>query len=133
MRHCAASRECHASNIRQLTPSLRLNERVLAPVRHLARMAGVSPEEIIEFVLAEVFEGDLVPAVPRRSGPPAAVIPISRGRTWPMNEVDLFALRQSAESTRRRAREARRDAAAACDAAISARDMATRLFGTRGR
>ncbi|HEU5194062.1 MAG TPA: hypothetical protein VFW70_04925 [Methylomirabilota bacterium] len=39
------------SNIRRQHPALRLNERVLGPVRHLARLAGVSPKEIIEFLL----------------------------------------------------------------------------------
>ena len=67
-----------ASNIRRLNPPLRLNERVLRPVRHLARMAGVSPEEIIESLLEEIFEGDVRPAPPRPRTP-AAIIPIWRG------------------------------------------------------
>ena len=66
-----------ATNIRRLNPPLRLNERVLRPVRHLARMAGVTPEEIIESLLEEIFEGDIRPAPPRHRTP-ARIIPIRR-------------------------------------------------------
>jgi hypothetical protein len=121
------------SKIRRLAPVLRLNERVLGPVRYLARMAGVSPAEIIEFLLEEILEGDVAalvppapPAPPRRR---AAVIPITRARRGPTGTVgvdafDLHALRQGAEQVRHRAQEARRDAAAACDAADAARERA---------
>jgi hypothetical protein len=119
------------SNIRRLHPALRLNERVLGPVRHLARLAGVSPKEIIEFLLEGIFEGDVAPVVPARPRPPARVIPIARGRRWPLREVDLSKLRRHAEEARRRARLARQHAAAACDAAGSARQKAAELFAAR--
>ena len=125
------------SNIRRLNPPLRLNERVLRPVRHLARMAGVTPEEIIESLLEEILEGDVpFPAPPARPAPPrhrtpARIIPICRSRRWLMTNVDLGALRRHAEDARRRAQDVRRDAAAARHAASWAREKAARLSGSR--
>jgi hypothetical protein len=119
------------SKIRRLQPSLRLNERVLGPVRHLARMAGVSPAEIIEFLLEEIFEGEVAPLAPPVPAPRRArapVIPISRARAWTPRGFDLGALRRGAEVVRSRAQQARRHAAAACDAAGTARENAARLL-----
>jgi hypothetical protein len=119
------------SKIRRLDPVLRLNERVLGPVRHLARMAGVSPAEIIEFMLEEVFEGAgalPAPARPSRARGPAAVIPIARARNRALRALHLPALRRGAERVRDRAREARRHAAAACAAASAARTRAVRAL-----
>jgi hypothetical protein len=63
---------------------IRLNEPLLAHVEYLARLAGVSPDDIVNFVLTEVLEvGDpplSMPAAarrpPRRPDRPADIIPI---------------------------------------------------------
>src|SRR5262245_25182735 len=116
------------SKIRHLNPGLRLNERILDPVRRLARMTGVRPEEIVEFLLAEAFEVEVaaqVPAAPPRSRRPAAVIPIWRRQ---VARRDFAALRRQAEVVRHHAQEARRQAAAACSAAGWAREQARSLI-----
>jgi hypothetical protein len=113
------------SRIRRLDPGLRLNDRVLVPVQRLARMTGVSPAEIIEVLLEEIFEGDVPatavtpPDIRRR----AAIIPITRARgfTRAGNGIDLAELRREAEELRRRAQAARQRAAAARQAAGVAR------------
>lgn len=92
------------TRIRRLDPGLRLNDRVLAPVQRLARMAGVSPAEIIEFLLEEIFEGDVArPAAAAPARPRAAVIPITRARGFKHTGrgTDLAASRQQAKALRR--------------------------------
>jgi len=37
---------------------IRLSDTMLGKVEHLARLAGVSPSDVVEFVLIEVFDGD---------------------------------------------------------------------------
>ena len=74
-----------SSNVRRLQPEIRLSDRVLRPVERLARVAGVSASEIIEFFLVELLEGDVTPAAsPGKAArrPPAAVIPITRARGY---------------------------------------------------
>ena len=114
-----------ASRIRRLDPGLRLNERVLLPVQRLARMAGVSPAEIIEVLLEEVFEGDLPAAAvtPPNIRRRAAIIPITRARGFKRagNGIDLAELRREAEELRRRAQAVRQRAEAARQAAVGAR------------
>jgi len=114
-----------ASRIRRLDPGLRLNDRVLVPVQRLARMVGVSPAEIIEALLEEIFEGD----VPAAASPPsfrrrAPIIPITRARGFKRAGVgiDLAELRRQAEDLRRRSQAARQRAAAAREAADAARN-----------
>jgi len=114
-----------ASRIRRLDPGLRLNDRVLVPVQRLARMTGVSPAEIIEALLEEIFEGD-VPA--SASAPPsrrrAPIIPITRARRFKRAgvRIDLADLRRQAEDLRRRSQAARHRATAAREAAGAARN-----------
>ena len=113
------------SRIRPLDPGLRLNDRVLVPVQRLARMAGVSPAEIIEVLLEEIFAGDTPatavtpPSIPRR----AAIIPITHARGFKRaaSRIDLAELRREAEELRRRAQAVRQRAAAARQAAGVAR------------
>jgi len=125
------------TRIRRLDPGLRLNDRVLAPVQRLARMAGVSPAEIIEFLLEEIFEGDVAPPVlaPPPTRPRAAIIPITRARGFKRagRGIDLAALRQQAEGLRRRAQEARQRGTAACEAASAARAKSARDLGECAR
>jgi len=123
------------TRIRRLDPGLRLNDRVLAPVQRLARMAGVSPAEIIEVLLEEIFEGDVAsPAAAPPVRPRAAIIPITRARGFRRagRRIDLAALRQQAEGLRRRAQETRQRATAACEAASAARDKSSRALGAGG-
>ena len=119
--------------VRRLPPVVRLSDRVLGPVQRLARMAGVSPSEIVEFVLEELFEGDVAPppapapAVSARPPRLATVTPITRARRHRGAAlVDLRALRSHAEQVRQRAQRAREHATAACEAAGSARARASR-------
>ena len=84
---------------------IRLSDTMLGKVEHLARLAGVSPSDVVEFVLIEVFDGDgfLDPSPPdgREADPsprkpgasvpsrsPADVISITRRRR---NDHDLAA------------------------------------------
>jgi hypothetical protein len=127
------------SRIRRLQPVIRLSERVLLPVQRLAHLAGVSCSEVIEFFLAELFEGEAVPEpapaprpAPPAPGRPAAVIPIGRARrarapsaVTPSGDSGWL-LARSAE-LRERARQARDHAAAACERALRARDSALRV------
>jgi hypothetical protein len=68
---------------------IRLSEPVRQTIERLARLANVTPSEIVDFILTEVLEeaglpeqADAPPAgAPRaRSGEPAAVIPITSAR-----------------------------------------------------
>jgi hypothetical protein len=84
---------------------IRLSDTMLGKVEHLARLAGVSASDVVEFVLIEVFDGDgfLDPSPPdgREADPPlrkpgasvpsrspADVISITRRRR---NDHDLAA------------------------------------------
>ena len=69
------------TRIRRLDAGLRLNDRVLAPVQRLARMAGVSPSDIVELLLEEIFEGEVAPPAAPPSRPRATIIPITRRAT----------------------------------------------------
>jgi hypothetical protein len=76
-----------AAKVRCLLPVVRLSPRLYASVERLAALAGVTPSDVVEFVLGEIFEGDLAaPATPppappgASSRPPARVIPITRAR-----------------------------------------------------
>ncbi len=69
---------------------IRLSEPVRQTIDRLARLANVSPSEIVDFILSEVLEEaglpeqlpDAPPAAPHgcRSAGPAAVIPITSAR-----------------------------------------------------
>ena len=69
---------------------IRLSEPVRQTIERLARLANVTPSEIVDFILTEVLEEaglpeqlpDAPPAVPQRdrSVEPAAVIPITSAR-----------------------------------------------------
>ena len=123
------------TRIRRLDPGLRLNDRVLGPVQRLARMAGVSPAEIIEFLLEEILEGEVAPPAPPPARPRAAIIPITRARSFQRagRALDLTALRHQAQDLRHRAREARQHAVAACQAAGAAREKSARALADLGR
>jgi len=125
-----------SSRIRRLDPGLRLNDRILVPVQRLARMAGVSPAEIIEFLLEEIFEGEVVPpeAVAPPARPRAPIIPITRARGFQRagHALDLSALRHQAQDLRCRAREARQRADAARQAAGAAREKSARALADLG-
>ena len=131
---------------------VRLNDTILEQVNRLARMAGVSPSDVLHFVLSEVFEGGLPansedsgpvveeppvvtpePVLPRRRAPvrrPADVIPITRkaarGRPQPrvLQFVDLEYLRRQAADLRRHAQNTRASAMEACIRATDARARA---------
>ncbi|HET9490854.1 MAG TPA: hypothetical protein VFR64_14015, partial [Methylomirabilota bacterium] len=48
-----------AAKVRRLgTNVVRLNTQVFVQVQNLARQAGVSPSEIVEFVMMEVLQDD---------------------------------------------------------------------------
>ena len=86
-----------AAKVRRLaTNVVRLNTQVFVQVQNLARLAGVSPSEIVEFVMMEVLQDDpgapvlappspvpvpTVPPGPRVRKTPARVIPIGRRRS----------------------------------------------------
>jgi hypothetical protein len=134
---------------------IRLTDPVRANVDRLARLAGVTGSEVVNFVLTEVFaeaddaDGTVAPAptpspvpVPRRRARgPADVIPITRRETTkhatvarehevPPGRIDLDLgyLRLLAADARRIAQKVRVDAAAACCRADRARDKANRAL-----
>lgn len=122
---------------------VRLSSHTLAHVEHLARLAGVSSSDVINYVLSEVFEGGL-PAADRAGVPPtppiapavssrrrpAEVIPITRrhrveaGRAEPVTIQDQADLRERASEARRLALGARERAAAARGRVDSAQERA---------
>jgi hypothetical protein len=80
-----------ASKIRPLDHRpIRLSEPVRQTIERLARLANVTPSEIVDFILTEVLDEadlpeqlpDAPPAVAHggRSAEPAAVIPITSAR-----------------------------------------------------
>ncbi|TMQ15119.1 MAG: hypothetical protein E6K82_26150 [Candidatus Rokuibacteriota bacterium] len=76
-----------AAKVRCLLPIVRLSPRLYASVDRLAGLAGVTPSDVVEFVLGEILEGELASAwtpPPAPPGPssksPARVIPITRAR-----------------------------------------------------
>jgi hypothetical protein len=128
---------------------VRISGDMVEKVERFARLAGLSVDEVIDFVLAEVLEDDILtgrplpvpqksPARcthrPHRSGPPAAVIPITRNRPEVRGSlnalecVNLLELRRNAVRVREAARNARTRAAAACSAADSARANASNVL-----
>jgi hypothetical protein len=132
--------------IRQISGRfVRLSEATLARVEHLAALAHVTTSDIVNFVLAEVFETEdqraqaepiaaapRPPVVPRRSRGPADVIPITRKR-GPIPSLrsplaaqfgDLDYLRLQAADLRRSAQRLRACAVDACCRADRARASA---------
>jgi hypothetical protein len=128
---------------------VRLNDTMMEHVDRLARMAGVSPSDVLQFVLSEVFEAGL-PANSDDSGPvteespepvlprrrvrrPADVIPITRkaARDRPQPRVLRFVdpayLRRQAADLCRHAQNTRACAVEACDRATDARARAHNL------
>jgi hypothetical protein len=129
--------------IRQIGGRLvRLNEATLARVEHLATLTHVTTSDIVNFVLAEVFEAEdqqaqaepiaappRPPMAPQRSRGPAHVIPITRKRgpipspgsplAGPLG--NLHYLRLQAADLRRSAQRVRAYAADACCKADRAR------------
>jgi hypothetical protein len=128
---------------------VRLNAAMLARVEHLAKLAHVTPSDVVNYVLAEVFEGegqdqsrpeivDESPGPvgpPRRSRGPASVIPITRNRCPlppPRGSIgsveflcgDLDYLRLQAADLRRVAQQVRAHAVDACGKANQARHLA---------
>jgi hypothetical protein len=116
---------------------VRLSDTMLARVEHLAKLANVTASDVVNYVLAEVFEGleqvqpETVPEPSRPAGPrrqsrgPAEVIPITRNRP-PRGPIefllaDLDYLRLQAADLRRSARKVRARAADACGRATRAR------------
>lgn len=121
---------------------------MLRRVDDLARMAGVSAHDVLNFVLSEVFESGVLGSEPgadppeefptapvhRRQAPrsrrPADVIPITRRHRKALPEtrifefLDLGYLRRQADEARRLARAARACAVEACGRANSARTRA---------
>jgi hypothetical protein len=126
---------------------IQLSEPVRAQVEYLARLAGVGPADIVNFVLSEMLETDSAEPVPAppvrrraRSHPSVAhrraadVIPINRKRiaVAPAGMVkdyrDVRYLRRQADEIRGRAREVRARAARMCGAARDARERARDLL-----
>jgi hypothetical protein len=114
-----------------------LSGPVLGHVSNLARLAGVTCSDIVNYVLTEVLTGETqaealpgaVPPAPGRTGRrarPADVIPITRKR--PPARLELAELRQRADGAREHARAARARAADACRAASQARERAGALL-----
>jgi hypothetical protein len=124
---------------------VRLSDAMLAKVEHLAKLANVTPSDVVNYVLAEVFEGEDLPRPevvdepprpaepPRRSRGPASVIPITRNRCPlpppPCRSIeslwgDLDYLRLQAADLRRAAQQVRAHAADACGRASQARHRA---------
>jgi hypothetical protein len=133
--------------VRLIDRGIHLSGPVRAQVEYLARLAGVAPSEIVNFVLTEVFSGEDgesllpegVPADPlrrrafesQRQRGPADVIPIQRHRraTAPASRVpgdyyDHAYLRRQAASLRQTAHAARARAAEVCKLARGARTRA---------
>jgi hypothetical protein len=126
---------------------VRLSDTMLARVEHLATLANVTISDVVNYVLAEVFEGEAQPRPevvdesprqaepPRRSRGPASVIPITRNRCAlppPRGSIgsieflcgDLDYLRLQAADLRRAAQQVRADAVEACGRAHRARHRA---------
>jgi hypothetical protein len=120
---------------------IRLEEPLRAKVENLARLAGVRPADIVNYVLGEVLTDDSelpspeppAPPAPSRVTPapraPADVIPIDRRRApAPRAQggggLHCDDLRHQAAETRRLARLTRARAADACDSAGRARARA---------
>jgi hypothetical protein len=132
---------------------VRLSEAMLARVEHLAKLANVSTSDVVNYVLAEVFEEETqsppeaVAESPganpsSRRSRPADVIPITRNRCPlppPRGSIefllgDLEYLRLQAAELRRSAQRVRANAADACDRADRARHHAQdTLDRTRAR
>jgi hypothetical protein len=115
-----------------------LSGSVLEHVSNLARLAGVSCSDIVNYVLSEVLTGDTRPeALPGAAPPatgrasrrarPADVIPITRNHRPPAR-MELAELRRRAAGVREHARAARARAADACRAAGRARERAGALL-----
>jgi hypothetical protein len=135
-----------AQKVRRLEAPVRLSRRVLDPIERLARLSGVSASDIVEYILTELFEGDVTDAA-TASTPPPEVAPERRRRSGPgrTNVIsiarargrrtrdgrrdghDMAALRRTAEHARERARVARRHAGEACRAAEAARERASAI------
>lgn len=132
---------------------IRLNDALQAHIEYLARLAGVSPDDIVNFVLSEVLEIDEpsqpAPGAARRPTPrpshPADVIPITRRRVPPGKPLavspdplpaldlrDASYLRRQAAEARLHARAARAHAADVCHAAKGARSRADQALQTLG-
>jgi hypothetical protein len=123
---------------------VRLSGPIVDKVSHLARLAGVTSSDIVNYVLSEVLTddgpeappADAPPATPmphrvRRRREPAAVIPITRGQQAPAPvRMTLEELRRRADGVCEHARAARAMAAEACLAAARARDRATASLQT---
>jgi hypothetical protein len=123
---------------------VRLSDAMLARVEHLAKLAHVTTSDVVNYVLAEVFESEDPPrpevvdeplrpaAPPRRSRGPASVIPITRNRCPlppPHRSIDflwgdLDYLRLQAADLRRAAQQVRAHAVDACGRASQARHQA---------
>jgi hypothetical protein len=144
------------ARIRRLaTNVVRLNTQVFVQVQNLAGLAGVSPSEIVEFVMMEVLQDDpgfpvLAPSCPVPVAPgsprpglrktPARVSPIGRrqarrasvGCLSGSRTVDLGETRRHASELRRRSQEARGRAESVRRKAAQARARAEELLAGFG-
>lgn len=112
---------------------IRLSDPVRAQVEYLARLAGVEPAQIVNFVLSEMLELDAdAPAarLPRRSPsvrarprPPADVIPITRKQGPARPRLPVLDAAET-EHLRRRGSEIRQHAQVARARATKARSVA---------
>jgi hypothetical protein len=127
--------------IRQLDRArIHLSGAVLDQVTNLARLAGVTCSDIVNYVLSEVLADDAQPEVPdaarsripgrtRRRTRPADVIPISRReRAGTPASMTMSDLRRRAAGTREHARQVRARAVSACQAAGRARERASAIL-----
>jgi hypothetical protein len=136
---------------------IRLTGPLLDKVAYLARLAGVTASDIVNYVLGEVLTDDAqpeaqpeapptptqAPPAPRQAPPaprrgtrrtgPADVIPISRRQPARVPaRMEMAELRHRAVDAREHARAARARATDACVAAARARDRAMAALQAAG-